>query len=94
MLFTRETLQFIGRFCKPDDDQTYKFTDFKNATTEEKERIIRFDNSIYFNSGQHIISNIDELKNSIGYKGMTYEEFCDRVKECLEKNIELYGIDW
>lgn len=94
MLFTSETWQFIGRFCETDGDKTYKFTGFDKATVEDKERIIRFDNSFYFNSGQHIISNIDDLKKSIGYKNMTYEEYCARVKECLEKGISLYGIDW
>lgn len=100
MLFTSETWQFIGRFCKtdggkmPDGSNTYKFVGFDKASRQDKEHIIRFDNSFYFNGGQHIISNIDDLKKSIEYKGMTYEEYCDRVKECLEKGIELYGIDW
>lgn len=94
MLFTSETWQFIGRFCEPDGGNAYIFTGFNKATTEDKKRIIRLDNRFYFNDGKHLISNIDELKKSIGYKGMTFEEYCDRVKECLEKGIELYGIDW
>lgn len=94
MLVTMETWQFISRLCEPDGDKTYKFTGFDKATAEDKERIIRFDNFVYFSNGQHIISNIDDLKKSIGYKAMTYEEFCDRVKECIKKGIELNGIDW
>ena len=93
MLHTAETLQFIGRLCEKENG-TYKFIAFEEATVEEKKRVIRFDNSFYFSGGLHIISNIDDVKKSIGYKDMSFEEFCGRVRGCIENGTELYDIDW
>lgn len=93
MLHTVETLRVIDRLCEKENG-VYKFTAFESATEEDKLCVIRFDNSFYFIQGHHVVSNIDEVKKTIEYKGMTYEEVNERLKECLEKGLPIDWIDW
>lgn len=71
MLLRYQDAQFIGKFCKTErkeDGYIFKFIGFETATEEDKLRLIDYDNWSVACKDEHLISNIDEVKVSIGYK--------------------------